>query len=71
METLINTSFFSHVKNDDMANIREVYNDFVEGLFVFCMSDRSNMVMYFTLNYTRIEFVSMQKSKSKYKLEKK
>lgn len=71
METLLNTNFFSHVENNNITNIQEVYNHFIKDLFSFCRSQRDNLLIYFTLNYTYIESLSIQKRIIECKLEKK
>ncbi|MDR3046248.1 MAG: hypothetical protein LBU51_01365 [Bacteroidales bacterium] len=71
METLLNTDFFSHIKNDDNTDIQNVYGNFIEVLFSFCKSAGDTISAYFVLNYTRIEFVSIQNSVTEYNSGKK
>ncbi|MFV0420270.1 MAG: hypothetical protein ACK5KT_16280 [Dysgonomonas sp.] len=60
METLLNTDFFKQIKNENNANIQKAYTDFVKKLLSFCKSEGDHISIYFTLNYTRIEFISIQ-----------
>lgn len=60
METLLNTDFFLKIKMENTTNIQFEYNDFIKKLFLFCKSAGDTMSAYFVLNYTRIEFVSVQ-----------
>jgi hypothetical protein len=60
METLLNTFFYKLVKNDNDKDIQKAYNDFIKDLFSFCKSVGDTTLVYFALNYTRIEFISIQ-----------
>ncbi|GAB6124255.1 hypothetical protein [Dysgonomonas termitidis] len=68
MKTLLDTGFFSYIQENMEGNkisksnqIKDVYEDFIKTLFAFCKSSGDNMSICFVLNYTRIEFVSIQK----------
>lgn len=60
METLLNTDFFKQIKNENNTNLQKAYTDFVKKLLSFCKSEGDHISIYFTLNYTRIEFISIQ-----------
>ncbi len=71
METLLNTVFFIQMTNDNDINMQKAYTDFIKKLLSFCKSERDCASNYFTLNYTRIEFVFLQNRITEYRSEKK
>lgn len=71
METLLNTNFFIQMTKDNDISIQNLYTDFIKKLLSFCKSEGDYASDYFTLNYTRIEFVFLQNRITEYKSEKK
>lgn len=71
METLLNTDFFQQIKSENNSDLQNAYTDFIKKLLSFCKLERDDIAAYFTLNYTRIEFVSLQNRITEYSSEKK
>jgi hypothetical protein len=78
MKTLLDSGFFSYVRENVSGDeipgfnqINDMYENFAKTLFAFCKAQGDNMYVFFVLNYTRIEFVSIQNGKVEYESGKK
>lgn len=76
MEILLETEFYSCMqdcieKQCYNTELRNAYKNFTHSLFSFCQSEIDHISLFLILNYTRIEFVSIQNRKSEYKSGKK
>lgn len=64
METLLNTKFSKLLSGlmpagENTPGIEKLYRDFAQALFAFCKSEGDMTKLFFALNYTYIEFVSL------------
>ncbi len=71
METLLNTNLFEYInrieKGSHQIDIELEYKNFTESLLMFYKSENDRVKLFLSLNYTRIEFVSVQKNEEEYR----
>jgi hypothetical protein len=76
MEILLETDFYYCIRDYTekqcySMDIKNAYKSFTHSIFSFCKSEIDHISLFLILNYTRIEFVSIQNRKSEYESGKK